>query len=227
VRRLVTFGIVLVVVGLGGWAADNWARGRAEDQVAAVIQTRLGVGQKPEVTIGGFPFSLSFLTRAVPSARISAGSVPLTVSGKGVHVTGVLVDAERISLEGDQVRLARVTGTGVLSYGDLALISGVPTSSGGDGRLRLNYTARVGSQQFTLWVTAAPRLSEDGSSIELTAVRLEQEGTSARLSQAQLDRLAKPIPLKLPAGVRLTALTPSEGGVALAAMATGLSFTLS
>lgn len=224
-RRLVTFGIVLVVIALGGWVADGWVRGRTEDRAAVAIQERFGLDQEPTVTIGGFPFTMAFLTKTVPSARIAAGSVPLTVSGHVARITGVFVDSDEIRLEGDQLRLSRVTGTGVLSYGDLAALSGVPTSYGGDGRLKMNYTARVAGQEFSVWVSAVPTISGDSSSIELSGVKLDAE-SSARLSQKQLDRLAKPIPISLPDGVRLTALTPSEGGVAVAVLATGLSVTL-
>ena len=224
-RRPLTLLIVLAVVGLAGWVADNWARGQAEDRVAAAAQARLGLDQEPEVALGGFPFSTALVTKTVPSARLSAASVPLAVSGHGVQLTGVLVDSDRISLDGDQVRLARVTATGVLPYGDLAQLTGVPTSYGGDGRLRLNYTARVGGRQFSVWVSAVPGLAPDGTSIEFTGAELDSE-TSASLSRKQLDRLAKSAPLQLPDGVRLTALTPAEGGVAVAALATDLSFTL-
>ncbi len=225
-RRLVTFLIVLVVLGLGGWVADNWVRGKAEDRAAAASQARLGLAQEPTVSIGGFPFTMALVTRTVPSARITAGNVPLAVSGHEVHVTGVFVDSDEIRLGNDQVNLSRVTGAGVLSYGDLATLSGVPTGYGGDGRVKLNYTARVGDQEFSVWVSAVPTISEDSTSIEFSGAKLDAE-SSATLSQKQLDRLAKPIPVQLPDGVRLTALTPSEGGVAVAAVATDLSLPLS
>lgn len=225
-RRLVTFLIVLVVIGLGGWVADSWVRGQAEARAAAAIQAGLGLDKEPTVSIGGFPFTMALVTKSVPSARISAGSVPLKVSGQRVTVTGVFVDSDQIRLDGDEVHFSRVTGTGVLSYGDLAGLSGVPTSYGGDGRLKLNYAARVAGQEYMVWVTAEPTLAADGSGIELRSVKLDAE-SSATLSQKQLDRLAKPIPVALPDGVRLTALTPAEGGVAVAAMATDLDLTLS
>ena len=226
-RRLVTVLVVAAVVVLGGWLADNAVRGRAEERAAAAIQARLGLDQSPQVTIGGFPFSLALVTKTVPSARISAASVPLAVSGTRVHVTGVLVDSEAISLDGDRVRLARVSGSGVLSYGDLAELSGVPTSYAEDGRLRLNYTAQIAGRQLGVWVSATPVIAADGSAIELTRLRLDPDSASVPLTKAQLGRLVASIPLRLPDGVRLTALTPSEGGVAVAGQASDLAFTLS
>jgi hypothetical protein len=46
------------------------------------------------------------------------------------------------------------------------------------------------------------------------------------LTAAQVARLARPIAVELPKGARLTALTPSEGGVAVAATLTDLTFAV-
>lgn len=227
-RALATLLVVLAVVGVGGYLADSYVRSRAESQAASAIQSALSLDAAPGVTLGGFPFSLAFLTRSVPSARVTAREVPLTVSGHKVNLSDVMVDSDTIRLAGGDVRLARASGTAVLGYGDLAELAGVPVSYAGDGRLKVNYTTSFGGQQLGVGVTAVPELDVDAEVIRLTKLKLEPEGSlSASLGGARLTALAKPIPVKLPKGARLTALTPSEGGVAVAAIATDLTFSLS
>lgn len=222
-RALVSLLVTLAVIGVGGWAADTWVRGRAEEQVAVAIQNRLALTRKPDVSLGGFPFSLVFLTRTVPSARLLVGRVPVPVSGAEVSITGVRVESDGISLAGGELRVAKAAATGVLDYGNLGTLAGVPVSYAGDGRVALTYTARVGGQLVTVGVTAEPRLDADAARIRLARVELAEQSAAVPLSPAQLAKLARPIPVVLPDGVRLTAVAPAEGGLAVAATATGLT----
>lgn len=215
--------VALAAIGVGGSLADNWVRGRAEEQVAVAVQDRLALSRGPEVSLGGFPFSLAFLTRSVPSARLAAERVPVTVSGAEVSITGVRVDSDEISLVGSEMRLTRVTATGVLDYGHLGTLAGVPVSYAGEGRIALTYTARAAGQLLTVGVTAEPRLDADAGQIRLTGVELAEDSSPVPLTAGQLAKLARPIPVALPDGVRLTALAPAKGGLAVAATATGLT----
>jgi hypothetical protein len=223
-KALLTLLVVVAILGAGGYVADSWARGRAEAQAAVAIQARLGLARKPGVTIGGFPFSLAFLTRTVPSARVTAERVPFEVSGRTAEISGVLADSDAIRLVGDRVRLDRVTVTGVLGYAELGEIAGVPISYAGDGRIALTYTTQVSGHQLTVGITAQPRLDVEAGVIRLAKPKADADtAAQVTLSQAQLQRLARPIPLELGSGVRLTSLAPSEGGIAVAATATDVS----
>lgn len=227
-RALVTVGVVLLVLGLGGWLADNYVRNRAETRAADALQTSLGLAQKPDVTLGGFPFSLAFVTKSIPSARLSAQRVSFPLAGKDVAVTGVLAESDEVRLVGDRVQVDRIDVTGVLDYGTLADLTGMPMSYGGTGRVKASATTRAGGQEFTVSVTAAPTLDADADVIRFTRVRLDEGSESpVPLTQSQLDRLVAPIRLTLPDGVSLTALLPSQGGVAVGARASDLSFRIS
>ena len=226
-RALVTLLVILAIVGVGGYLADSWVRDRTQAQAAAAIQDALDLPKKPAVTLGGFPFSLAFLTHSVPSARASAERVPITISGKKAEVTGVLVDADTISLVGDRARARRVTATGVLGYAGLGDIAGVPISYAGDGRIALTYTTRVAGQQLTVGVTAEPRLDAEAAVIRLADPRVDPAtATQVTLGKAQLQRLARPIPVALGARARVTSLATAEGGIAVAVTATDVSVTL-
>lgn len=226
-RVLLTLLIVVAVIGAGGYLADSWVRDRTEARAAAAIQDALGLAKKPGVTLGGFPFSLAFLTQSVPSARVTAEKVPITVSGKKAEISGVLVDADTISVVGDRARVHRVTGTGVLGYAGLGDIAGVPITYAGDGRIALTYTARIAGQQLTVGVTAEPRLDVDAAVIRLAEPKVDPTtATQIALSQAQLKRLARPIPVELGKHVRVTSLATAEGGIAVAVTASDVSLAL-
>ncbi|MGC3993738.1 MAG: DUF2993 domain-containing protein [Propionicimonas sp.] len=226
-RRLLTVLLVLAVLAGGALLADTWVRGQAEQRAAATVQARLGLDKAPTVSLEGFPFSLAFLTTSVPGAHASASRVALGTGTKAVVVTDVLVDADAISLVGSTVRVSRVTGTGVLDYGSLSDLAGVPVVYGGDGRLKLTYTTTIAGRQLTADVLATPVFDSGTGTIRLTDLELVSDDTSALLGKARVKALARAIPVSLPDGVELTGITPAEGGVAVAGLATGLSFSVS
>nr|WP_300146529.1 DUF2993 domain-containing protein [Propionicimonas sp.] len=226
-RALLTLLIVVAVIGAGGYLADSWVRDQTEARAAAAIQDALGLAEKPAVTLGGFPFSLAFLTQSVPSARVTAEKVPITVSGTKAELSGVLVDSDTISVVGNRARIQRVTGTGVLGYAGLGDIAGVPISYAGEGRIALTYTARIAGQQLTVGVTAEPRLDVDAAVIRLVKPTVDPAAaTQVALSQAQLQRLARPIPVELGKRARVTSLATAQGGIAVAVTASDVSLTL-
>jgi hypothetical protein len=226
-KALLVTAIVLALLAVAGWLGDNALRTSAEDRAATAIQSTLALTQKPDITIEGFPFSLSLLTRSVPGARASAASVPLELSGHTVHVTGVRAQTGELSLSGNRAHVASGTVTGVLGYGDLAEIAGLPVSYAGGGRVRLTYTTVFAGQQLSIGVTALPVLDTNARKIRLTKPKLDSESSlPVSLTAAQVARLARPIAVELPKGARVTALTPSEGGVAVAATLTDLTFAV-
>ncbi len=217
--------IVVAVLLVAGWFADGVLRRAAEESAASALQSSLGLPQKPDVAIDGFPFALSLLTRSVPGAHASAGRVPLTVSGHDLQLTGVRVRTGEISLLGNTAQVTRADATGVLDYGGLAALAGLPVSYAGEGRLKVVYTTQLAGQQVSFGVTAVPVLDAERATIRLTGPKLDPGNPPpVPVPAAELSRLARPIPVRLPGGARLTALTPSEGGVAIAASVTGLSF---
>lgn len=223
-RKGLLVALVVLAVLLGaGWLADNAVRRTAQDRAAAALQARLGLDEEPEVSIGGFPFSLALLTRSVPQASASVRRVVVGASGHEVTVTGVRAETGAITLAGTEVVVDRVDAIGVLDYGGLSELAGVPVSFAGDGRLALTCVTTIAGTQVSVGITALPELDEDGGRLRLTDPRLLPDAKPPfPVSRAQLKRLARPIPIRLPEGVRLTALSPSQGGVAVAGRATGV-----
>jgi len=224
-KALLVTLIVLAVIGAAGWFGDNLLRRATEGEAASALKSSLGLSREPDVSIDGFPFALSLVTKSVPGARVGAASVPVTVSGHDVRLTGVRVQTGRITLDGSTATVARADATGVLDYGSLAELAGVPITYAGDGRLKVTYAAQLAGQQVQVGVTALPVLDAKAGTIRLTKPELDPESApSVPVTAAQLAKLAAPIPVKLPGSAKLTAFTPSEGGVAVGATISDVSF---
>jgi hypothetical protein len=226
-RALVVALVVLAVLGVGGYIADTLVRGRVEAQAAEALQSRLGLGQRPDVSLGGFPFSMAFLTRSVPDARASAALVPLAVAGRKVQLSGVRVQTGQLSLVANQVRVAKADATGVLDYGSLSTVAGVPVAYAGDGRVKVSYVVDAGAQKVSIGVSAVPVLDAKAGEIRLTEPQQDEDSQrTVRLPASRLEQVARPIPVALGEGARLTAFVPSEGGVAVGATLTDVVIPL-
>ena len=125
-------------------------RGYVEQRVAAAIASQLGTGSTPTVSLGGTPFSLALITRAVPNAHATVDAVPLEIAGHQVELADVAASTGEIRLEGDTVTVATLTATGTLTYSDLAKVAELPVSYAGDGRLELRYTTAIFGRELSL-----------------------------------------------------------------------------
>lgn len=108
-RKLLGFLVVLAVLLVG---ADFGARYLAARQVGDAVQTRLGLAERPDVAIAGFPF----LTQAVQGdyRSISATLPAMTVGPLGAVGVAVVLDGVQLPLSdaisGDVDRLVADTG---------------------------------------------------------------------------------------------------------------------
>ena len=149
-RRLLGFLLVLAVVALG---VDFGARLFAARQIGDAVQVRLGLDERPEVTIAGFPF----LVQAVRGEYRSIGArLPATTLGPLTGVSaGVVLDGVRLPLSdalgGDVDRLTADSGRARLtvpaaSIGTAAGLPGLAVTTQ-DGGLLLAATVTVLGQQ--------------------------------------------------------------------------------
>lgn len=215
---LKTLGITALaaaVLGVGGYVGDGYARDATEQQVARSLQTSLNLDEPPEVTLGGVPFSLAFVTRTVPDGRAGSPSVPVEVAGKIVTLDNVTATAQRIRLEDTRVVLGAAQGEAGLDYADLSTLAGVPVDYGEDGRLRVRYTAALFGQQVTAEVSAVPQLDEPAQQIRLVDAELTVAGLAldAAVVQQLLDRIVQPIDVALPYDIRVASLEARPEGL--------------
>lgn len=150
-RTFLGFLIVLLVLLVG---VDFGARYLADRQIADAVQTRLDLTDRPDVSIGGFPFlvqavegSYDSITATLPPSTVG----PLSGVGATLVLDGVRIplgdalsgNVDRLTADGSRLRLSVPTA----SIADAAGLPGL-TITGQDGALVLSATITVLGQQF-------------------------------------------------------------------------------
>jgi hypothetical protein len=213
-RRL----LILIVVLAGLFvAADRVAVLFAERAVAERIQTREALPQRPQVSIGGFPF----LTQAVSGDYRSIKVVIV-----GLRRDGLVLDRVALTLHGVHVPLSAVLHR---SIGSVPIDSAAGTVSVGYAdlnvdlhRVAVGYAGSPGSVRLRSLVvpvsgTATVRVSGDTVTAEVS--RIGVAGVSLPVGGLGFT-VALP---SLPFGVRLTSVTAGPSGISVSATGTGLT----
>ena len=207
---------LLALRGVGGVVGDGLARSAAQDEVARQLQSELGLPQRPEVELGGVPFTAVVVTRRLPSAAVSGVDVPLEISGAALSLDRVAVQATDLVLGNGQVVVTEVTGEAVLGYPALTTLVGVPVADAGQpGRLQVSYTAELFGGERVAAVTARPVLV-DGA-IELTEPQITIVGIELGqdVSRRIIEQLVSPIAFELPSGVVADSIAVDAAGLTL------------
>lgn len=226
-RRLLVWLAVVVVLGAGGWFGDAALRDQAQRQAAVALADEL-TATGVDVQLGGWPFAMAVVTRSVPSAEITAGTVTLDLGGKRPTLSDVRMTTGEIVLAGNELRASAVTGSAALDYRSLEKLTGVPVSYAGDGRLGLSYPVTVLGRRITIGVSAMPVLDATTATIRLTEPQADLNGTQVGLpiDQSLVDSLVTPIDVSLDRGLHLTGISPSADGLGLAFAAEQVSVPL-
>jgi hypothetical protein len=223
-RGLVWTLVVLLVLATGGYFGDNLLRSYAQDRAVEAVGTYVGDG-RATVQLGGTPFFLALITRSVPNAHVEVATLPLEITGHKVHLTDVVADTGTVALGASEVSVATMTASATLSYADLSTIADVPITYAKDGRLQLRYTKVVLGRQLSFAVSALPKLDAQAQVVRLTDPKLDLAGNNVDLglTQDQLDSIVEPIKVQLDHNLRLTSISPTDGGVALGVAGTNVS----
>lgn len=94
-RSVVAGVVALGLLAAGALVVDGWARGEAEDRVAAAVTQELQVQGTPDVRIEGFPFLTQLLGGSLRDVDLTAPGVTL----EGVELTDVQVRAVDVTLD--------------------------------------------------------------------------------------------------------------------------------
>ncbi len=227
-KAVIGTAVAVAVLGGGGYLADNAVRDTTESQVATTIAEELTLAEKPQVELGGFPFSIALLTGQIPDATASADRVPVEMAGHPIELTAVQVRAEQIGVQANPATLGSVDATAILSHDALSTLAGVPVSDGGNGRLQVAYTLNVFGRQLTVGVSAIPVLDQAAQQIRLTDPQFQVMDTIFNLDvDALIDRLIEPIDVSLGYGLTLTAAVPTDAGLHLHATGTDVALPIS
>ncbi|MED7952112.1 DUF2993 domain-containing protein [Streptomyces sp. BE303] len=221
----VTIGLVVLSGALVG--ADRVAVGVAEDEAAEQMLKSGRMNQRPDVSIGGFPFLTQVLSMKLDDVRISSDG--LTV-GDGSHQ--VALHSFEAKLAGvkvsDSMSSATVdtgTGSGLISYADLSQLlppasqlvpNATGLSLGGNTRLSLSYggPGKI-KAAFGPVPVGEGTVRNQGNTVTAEGFRLTgMAAVLAGLTSQKLDPVSFTLS-SLPAGLNLAAVTPQEDGLRL------------
>ncbi|MFE2724662.1 DUF2993 domain-containing protein [Kitasatospora sp. NPDC059327] len=228
-----TIGLVVLSGLLVG--ADRIAVGLAEDQVAEQLVKSGRMSQRPDVSIGDVPFLTDLLSKEVGDLRISADG--LTV-GDGTHQ--VALHSFKARLSGVAVsnsltsaKVAKGSGSGLISYPDLAQLlppasEMVPSAGrlpvGANARLSLSYGG-PGKIKAALGPLTVGEGSVHSQGNTVTADGFQLSGVAAMvagLTSQKVDPVSFTLD-QLPAGLKLSGVTPQEEGLQLSFQGDGVT----
>ncbi len=200
--------VVALVIGVLA-LVDMGARRLGEQEVARQVQSALDLDATPEITLGGWPFLVHAVTRSFPSAHATVDKLSVPYEDDSVTVTNIDVTATDIAPEGDGYVVSHAEGTAKLSYDELSQITGMTTTSGGDGKLKIDVTWNG----LTATVTGSPLLNKDAQTVTVENAEITVAGISvpSSVSQQILNMAIKPISLKNDYFTVMSISTEDEG----------------
>jgi hypothetical protein len=233
-RRLLVAVFILLILAV---AADRLAWLLAEREVGARIQSSEGLSQRPDVSIGGFPFLTQVVRGQYASVRADLEDLTveqgLTIDQARVHLTDLRVPLQSLierSLDSVPVRGATVTGT--ISYASLDAVaaSKIPGDElaitfgqgSSDAASQVAFTGTYANGAVSLKVSGDATVTADGGQLVISVVP-DSLGLP-RLVRAEVVRLlgiSYRVP-PLPLGLTVSRVAVSAGGVAVTATGSNL-----
>jgi LmeA-like phospholipid-binding len=215
-RRVRRYLIVAVIIVALLVALDFAARVVAQNILATKIQQQ-GLSQKPDVTIGGFPFLTQVASKDFRQVTIVASNLaegPVTITKVDATATGIRLN----SYSSASGTITGLTGTALISFaslgntlaqefgplGSLLNGAGLKLTAAGPSEVRASLNLLVTSGSATWRVT---ELSGD----RLHIVLVGSSGLPTSLL-GSIQNLTVQIP-KLPLGLTISSVSVTPGGV--------------
>ncbi|MGV9269312.1 LmeA family phospholipid-binding protein [Kitasatospora sp. NPDC003701] len=228
-----TIGLVVLSGLLVG--ADRIAVGVAEDQVAEQLVKSGRMSQRPDVSIGDVPFLTDLLSKEVDDLRISADGLTVGDGTRQValHSFKARLSGVKVSNSLTSAKVAKGSGSGLISYADLTQLlppasQMVPAAArlpvGTNTRLSLSYggpgkiKAALGGLQV-----GEGSVHSQGNTVTADGFRLS--GVAAMVA-GLTDQKVDPVSFtldQLPAGLKLSGVTPQEEGLQLTFQGDGVT----
>ncbi len=228
-RGLLAAAVALAFLTGGVLLADGYFREASQRRIADGLQQRLHLPESPTVSLGGWPFALSLITGGIPTASATAPLAPMTISGHQVTLRNLRVQGTELHLSGTELVIGRLDAEALLGYDDLSTLAGTDVGYASSGRIAAHYSANFLGQPLTASVSAQPRVDVAAQAVSLEDAEISVAGfpLTAELSQFLLDRVVKPIEVRLDLGLTLESVEATPDGLALHADATEFRSPLS
>lgn len=217
-RRIVILIIVLLAILGLLFGLDRAAAYYTAGRLATKLQAD-GFPVKPSVSVEGFPFLTQLLSHHLDGVRVTASKFPVGP----VTATGVNVQASNITLDSgyQSGTIARVTGTGLITFASLAklpslaAVPGVKLSSAGPHLVKLSANLQI----LAASAIARVRLA---SPHEIVLALVSSSGVPASLL-GPIQHLVVPIP-QLPLGLVVRSVSVTPQGVVIGVTGSNVGF---
>jgi len=221
-RKLLVALAVLVLLAVG---LDRGGVYVAERVAGSSLQDSQDLGQRPDVTIEGFPFLDQVARSRYDRVEVQATDVPVR-EARGLRLASldvVLTDV-RTSRDFERFDVRRARATAVISYADLSDAIGVDLAFGGGGRLVVSRTFTVLGQEVEPEVTVLPEVV-DGA-LSLGAFTVDGAADALGVVTDALDEvLGVDVPLQgIPFGIALDDVRAQRDGLQLELSGSDLSY---
>jgi hypothetical protein len=210
--------LLILVILLGLAVLLDWGARLATERIAEQrFQSSQNLSERPDISIGGWPFLTQLAARKFRDVRVHATGLVVHTDGNDVRIQtldarlhGVVPGGDLASAHADSA-----TGTVLVTYPDLSKVVGVDLSYAGGDKIRASKTVTVLGQKIDVSASASITINSDGSlgfsnvTTNLGNVQLPQQVTDL-VTQA----LSKSVSLSgLPAGLKVTSVTADDAGV--------------
>ncbi|NNG19583.1 DUF2993 domain-containing protein [Naumannella sp. ID2617S] len=201
--------VVVVLLVAGVIVADRVARTKTNEQVAAQLQTQLGLAERPTVDIIGFPFLTQVAANRFNRVNVEAAGVrtggdrPLTV--RALHLQlGEVTTADNYR----RITAGSLQGSAEVGWASVQEAAGVPVTPLPDGRVELTVSLSVLGQRAPVTLRGRPVLDVNEQSLRVREVQAELAGYQlpAAVVQRMVDQAVPSVPLNLPMGIRAESL---------------------
>ncbi len=224
-RKLVVTLVVLAALAL---AVDRGADLVAERAAGSAVQESQGLTQRPEVTIGGFPFLTQLVAGSYDRVEVTAHDVPvdggggsLTLGRLDAVLTGVSATRDYSRIDVDRVRADALIG-----YDDLGDLLGIELGYGGSGSIEAKRTFTILGQDVTPTVTVQPRVVDGALAFGEPALNGFNDATGA-VADALDAAFGTPVPLQgIPFDIDLDDVRVRRDGVHLLLSGADLTYTV-
>ncbi|MEU6880894.1 DUF2993 domain-containing protein [Streptomyces sp. NPDC046712] len=212
--------LLIVAVLLGGIfvGIDRLAVSYAESEAADRVRLGPARAGSTDVDIKGFPFLTQIMDKRFDEVDVKLTGVEATAGGRKIRIGELTASLHDVTLNGDytSARAGTVSGTGLISYEDLAAASEreVKVAYGGNGKLKVTGGVEILGRTVNRSVVSTVTLI-DGDTIRVRADSVPGDGIPGleRLVRQRTD-FDREIG-GLPAGMKLEKVEAREDGVAI------------
>lgn len=217
VRFTIVFLVVAAVLAGALYGTDSYVHRRVERELAARLQTDLGMPGLPQVEVAGRPFLTQVATRSIRSVRLvgddlgQTNDAMLPIEHLDMTLTDVTTDDWWQTMT-----VGHAEGTALVGYDALRGAAAVPLTYVGGGRVAIESDTSVYGVTVLAKVTGTPGLDVRDQSVTLVDPTIEVAGVTLPDVAARmiLQAVAKPIPLEgVPFDLKVASVKAEDDGL--------------